>query len=61
MYALLNKEKQLFWFKVPGIAGEFFSVSIFKTRKDARLASKAIYVGNLRVVKVSVAVTRART
>lgn len=61
MYALINSKKELFWFKVPGIAGEFRSISIFQTRKDARLASKAIYSENLHIVKVNVAVTMPRT
>lgn len=57
MYALLNSKKELFWFKVPGIASEFNSISIFETRKDARLARKSMYAENLHVIKVKVAVT----
>jgi len=57
MYALLNKDKELFWYKIPGIAGEFRSVSIFNTREDAILAAKALYMENLHIAEISVAVT----
>lgn len=55
-----TREKELFWIKVPGVAGTFNAVSIFETREDAELASKALYQENLHIAEIKVAVTMDR-